>query len=265
MSLPETKNSPTPAVCGHRGASAYAPENTLAAFRRAAELGATWIEFDVQLSADGIPVILHDDTLARTTNLGQPLRPTQLTVARLKDLDAGSWFGPEFAGEKIPTLEEVLAEFGGKLGLNIEIKSTPNFEMDNGLEQTIAGLVRHYKLADSALISSFDPFRLASLNRHDPGLRLAFLFEVRPDRYPPDFDPIVTAKSFHAVALHPPFRIIDRALIERTRANGLDLNTWTVNETADMQRMVELGLGIIITNYPDRLVRVLEQASPPNV
>jgi glycerophosphoryl diester phosphodiesterase len=264
MSLFETKSGHTPAVCGHRGASGHAPENTLVAFRRAKELGATWIEFDVQLSADGVPIILHDDTLARTTNLGQQLRPTQLTLAELKDLDAGSWFGPEFAGEKIPTLEEVLDACGSELGLNIEIKSTPNFEADNGLEQKIVGLVRQYKLEDSALISSFDPLRLASLHRYDPGLRLAFLYEARPDRYPPDFDPIVTAKSFGAVALHPPFRIIDSSLVERTRANGLDINTWTVNEIPDMARMVALGVDIIITNYPDRLVKVLEQTSKPD-
>lgn len=263
MSLSETKSVLKPAVCGHRGASGYAPENTPVAFRKARELGATWIEFDVQLSADGVPIILHDDTLARTTNLGQELRPTELTLAQLKDLDAGSWFSPEFAGEKIPTLEEVLDEFGGNLGLNIEIKSRPGFEADNGIEQKIAGLVRQYKLEDSALISSFDYTRLASLSRHDPGLRLAFLFEARPDLYPPDFDPVETAKSFNAVALHPPFRIIDRTLVERTRANGLDINTWTVNEISDMERMVALGLNIIITNYPDRLVKVLGQEPQP--
>jgi glycerophosphoryl diester phosphodiesterase len=260
MNLFETKSPHTVAVAGHRGASGHAPENTLVAFRKAKELGATWIEFDVQLSADGIPIILHDDTLARTTNLGQQLRPTALTLSQLKDLDAGSWFSAEFAGEKIPTLEEVFAEFGEKLGLNIEIKSTPGFEGDNGIEQKIADLVRQYKLEDSALISSFDAGRLASLNRYDPGLRLAFIYEGRPDLYPADFDPIVTAKSFNSVALHPPFRIVDQSLVERTHANGLNLNAWTVNEIPDMERMVALGLDTITTNYPDRLVKVLGQA-----
>lgn len=248
-----------PAICGHRGASGHAPENTLVAFKKARELGATWIEFDVQLSADGVPVILHDDTLERTTNLGQPLRPTALTVAQLKELDAGSWFAPEFAGEKIPTLEEVLQEFGDTLDMNIEIKSTPGFEADDGLEQKIAALVRQYKLEGKALISSFDPFRLASLHRHDPELRLGFLYVAQPDRYPPDFDPIVTAKSFGAVALHPPFGIITPELVARTRENGLDLNTWTVNELYDLQRMIDLGIDIVITNYPDRLAELLNK------
>jgi len=264
MTLSETKKPQAVAVAGHRGASGHAPENTLVAFARAKELGADGIELDVQLSADGVPIILHDDTLFRTTNLGQQLRPTELTLARLKELDAGSWFSPEFAGEKIPTLEEVFAEFGGKLGLNIEIKSTPGFEADNGIEQKIAELVRQYKLEDSALISSFDAERLASLNRYDPGLRLAFIYEFRPDRYPPDFDPIATAKSFNSVALHPSFRIVDRSLVERTHASGLKLNAWTVNEIADMERMVALGLDTITTNYPDRLVKLLQHAPKPD-
>ncbi len=260
MSLFETKKRHAVVVAGHRGASGHAPENTLVAFARAKELGADGIEFDVQLSADGIPIILHDDTLARTTNLGQQLRPTELTLARLKELDAGSWFSPEFAGEKIPTLEEVFSEFGGKLDFNIEIKSRPGFEADNGIEQKIADLVRQYKLEDSALISSFDAGRLASLHRYDPGLRLAFIYEVRPDLYPPDFDPIVTAKSFNSVALHPPFRSVDRALLEQAHTNGLNINAWTVNEIPDMERLVALGIDTITTNYPDRLVKVLEQA-----
>lgn len=257
MSLLDMKNTCQPAICGHRGASGHAPENTLVAFRKARELGATWIEFDVQLSADGIPIILHDTTLERTSSLGQPVRPTELTLAQLKELDAGSWFSPDFAGEKIPTLEEILAEFGSSLSLNIEIKSTPGFEADNGLEQKIAALVRQYKLEDKALISSFDPYRLGSLNRHDPELRLGFLYDANPEHYPPDFDPIAMAKSLNAVALHPPFRIIDPALIARTRDNGLALNTWTVNDIADMQRMIELGIDIVITNYPDRLAGLL--------
>lgn len=257
MNLTETKSSPKPLVCGHRGACSQAPENTLVAFRKALEAEATWIEFDVQLSADGIPIILHDDTLERTTSLGQPVRPVALRLDQLKELDAGSWFSPEFAGEKIPTLEEVLAEFGSSLGLNIEIKSSPGFEADNGLEQKIAALVRQYKLADTALISSFDPFRLNSLNRHDPELRLAFLYDAKTLKNAPDLDPVALAKSLNAVALHPPFEIIDEALVSQTRANNLAINTWTVNEIPDLQRMIELGVDMVITNYPDRLVKLL--------
>lgn len=247
-----------PLVCGHRGASGHAPENTLIAFRRAREMDATWIEFDVQLSADGVPIILHDDTLERTTNLGQALRPTELNLAELKKLDAGSWFGPEFAGEPIPTLDEVLEEFGTILGLNIEIKSRPGFEAGNGLERKIADAVRKYALQDKVLISSFDPTRLKALHQYDPELRLGALYTDRASHYPPDFDPITMAQSFEAVALHPPHTLVDAPLMDRVRQHGLAVNTWTANEVAEMQRLVDLGVDMIITNYPDRLSALLQ-------
>lgn len=243
-------------VCGHRGASGHAPENTLAAFRRAHELGATWLEFDVQLSADGLPIIFHDDTLERTTNIGQALRPAQLTLAELKKLDAGSWFGPQFAGEPVPTLDEVLAEFGEQMGLNIEIKSKPGFEANSGIERKIAEAVHRYNLQDKVIISSFDPSRLAALHQHDPQLRLGALYAERTAYYPPNFDPFAMAQTFEAVALHPPFRRVNAALLARARERQMLVNTWTVNEVADMQRLLELGVDMIITNYPDRLVNL---------
>lgn len=258
--MPANESDPQkrPLVCGHRGASGHAPENTLVAFRRARELGATWIEFDVQLSADGVPIILHDDTLERTTNLGQPLRPTELDLAELKKLDAGSWFGPEFAGEPIATLEEVLEEFGTILGLNIEIKSRPGFEADNGLERKIADAVRKYALQDKVLISSFDPTRLRALHQYDPELRLGALYTSRASDYPPNFDPIAMAQSFEAVALHSPYTVVNEALVARAHQHGLAVNTWTSNELAEMRRLIDLGVDMIITNYPDRLSALLQ-------
>lgn len=252
-----TQNIHKPQVCGHRGASGYAPENTLAAFRLAKQMGATWIEFDVQLSADGVPIILHDDTLERTTNLRQPERPTALGLEELKKLDAGSWFGVEFSGEPIPTLDEVLSEFGETLGLNIELKSRPGFEADNGLEQKVADAVRRYNLQDKVLVSSFDPFRLMSLHRYAPEIRLGALYTDKTEQYPHNFDPIKMAQSFGAVAIHPQYTLVNPELVERGHEAGLQVNTWTVNETDDMERLIGLGLNLIITNYPDRLAALV--------
>jgi glycerophosphoryl diester phosphodiesterase len=246
-------------VCGHRGASGHAPENTLAAFRLAREMGASWIEFDVQLSADGIPIILHDDTLERTTDLGRPLRPTQLTLAELKALDAGSWFSPQFANERLPTLDEVLEEFGETLGLNIEIKSEPGLEADNGIERKIAEAVRRYNLQDKVLISSFDPSRLMTLHAFDPELRLGALYTDRTAEYIPDFDPFALAQLFEAVALHPPHRLVNSSLVARAHEKGMTVNTWTANETTDMRRLIGLGVNMIITNYPDRLAALVAE------
>ncbi len=246
-SLPKTL------VCGHRGACGYAPENTFAAFQKALEQGASWIEFDVQLSADGVPIILHDDTLERTTDKGGSRRPTELTLAELKELDAGVWFGPEYKGEKILTLDEVLEKFGSKLGLNIEIKSKPGFEADNKIEEKIAESVKRFALYDSVVVSSFDPLRLAALHAYDPQIPIGALYTGRPQDYPPGFDAFKLPEITGAKAMHPHFKIIDAAYVEKTRNLGLAVNTWTVNEPEDMQRLVGLGINMIITNYPDRL------------
>jgi glycerophosphoryl diester phosphodiesterase len=245
-------------VCGHRGACGYAPENTFAAFHKALEQGAEWVEFDVQLSADGVPIILHDDTLERTSDKGGARRPTGLTLSELKELDAGAWFGTAFAGERIPTLEEVLEEFGQKLGLNIEIKSTPNFEADNGIEKMVADAVGKYKLMDRVIVSSFDPFRLARLHAYNPTIPLGALYTGKPENYLPNFDYFQLAEMTGAIALHPHYKLIDEAYMVRARSMGLKVNTWTVNEPEEMEWLSKLGVDIIITNYPDKLIAVLE-------
>jgi glycerophosphoryl diester phosphodiesterase len=248
-------------LCGHRGACGYAPENTFAAFSKALEQGATWVEFDVQLSADGVPIILHDDTLIRTTDLGEPRRPTELTLKELKALDAGAWFAPEFAGERIPTLDEVLEEYGNKLGLNIEIKSKPNFEQDNGIEKLVAAAVAHHNLYERVVVSSFDPMRLAALHALDSKISIGALYTGRAQDYPPGFDFFQLPAITGAKAMHPYFKVIDAAYMERTAKLGLAVNTWTVNEPEDMQQLVELGVNMIITNFPDRLVEVVKGGS----
>jgi len=248
---------PKTLVCGHRGACGYAPENTFAAFQKALDLGASWIEFDVQLSADGVPIILHDDTLVRTSDKGGSRRPTELTLAELKELDAGAWFAHEYKGEKIPTLDEVLKEFGPKLGLNIEIKSKPGFEADNKIEEKIAEAVKRFDLYETVVVSSFDPFRLAALHAYDPLIPIGALYTGRAQDYPPDFDAFNLPEITGAKALHPHFKVIDAAYVEKTRELGLAINTWTVNEPKDMQRLVGLGINMIITNYPDRLKAIV--------
>ncbi|MEI7554094.1 glycerophosphodiester phosphodiesterase family protein [Candidatus Chlorohelix sp.] len=245
-------------VCGHRGACGYAPENTFAAFHKALEQGAEWVEFDVQLSAEGVPIILHDDTLARTSDKGGARRPTELALSELKELDAGEWFGSEFAGERIPTLDELLEEFGQKLELNIEIKSKPNFEADNGIEKMVADAIVQHNLVNRVIVSSFDPTRLARLHAYNPTIPLGALYTSKAEEYPPTFDFFQLAEITGAIALHPHYKVIDEAYMGRARSLGLKVNTWTVNDPEDMTRLAKLGVDIIITNYPDKLVAALE-------
>ncbi len=156
----------------HRGASAVAPANTLAAFEKAAELGADGIEFDVHLSADGAPVVIHDFAVDATTDGSG--RVAEMDLAQLKQLDAGSRFDPAFAGERIPTLEEVLQTFGDRLLLNVELKSTS--PRDDGLERAVLALVEQYELGSRVLLSSFNPFSLRRAKKLAPHVRVGLLY-----------------------------------------------------------------------------------------
>ncbi|MBE9472348.1 MAG: glycerophosphodiester phosphodiesterase, partial [Chloroflexi bacterium] len=156
----------------HRGASAVAPPNTLAAFEKAVELGADGIEFDVHLSADGVLVVIHDFNVDDTTDGSG--RVAEMTLAQLKQLDAGSRFDPAFAGERIPTLEEVLETVGSRLLLNIELKC---FSLrDNGLERAVIAQVKRHGPAARVLLSSFNPFSLRRAKKIAPHIPVGLLY-----------------------------------------------------------------------------------------
>ena len=238
----------------HRGASAVAPQNTLAAFRRAAELGADGVELDVHLSADLVPVVIHDSTVDRTTD--GTGRVADLPLAALKELDAGSWFDPTFAGERIPTLEEVFEEIGKSLLINVELKPEPG--RGRGLEAAVVRLVARHGLTDRVLLSSFDPFALRRTRRLSPHIPVGFLYETAPlSRLArllawamPDLQP---------QAIHPHWRLIRPSTVRRAHARGRRVIAWTVDEPEEMRRLIAMEVDGIITNHPDRLRRVLSR------
>jgi len=240
-------------LCGHRGACGIAPENTLVSFRKALELGADFIEFDVQLSADGVPIIFHDDTLARTTDKGGRHFPDELTLAQLKALDAGSWFNRQFAGTQIPTLDEVLDEFGGCIGLNIEIKSRPGENPANGIEAKVAEAVASRDLYANTIVSSFDPARLTRLHTLNSRIAIGLLVTGRARDYPRGMTPWLLAERIGAKAFHPPYKIVDAALVAEAHARGLSVNTWTVNDKRTASQMLELGVDMVMGNFIDEL------------
>lgn len=239
---------------GHRGASRAAPQNTLAAFRKALELGADGIELDVHLSADGVPVVIHDFLVDHTTDgtgavAGMPL-------AALKELDAGGWFDPAYAGERIPTLAEVMEAVGDTLLLNIELKVAGR--SDGRLATAVVGLVTRFSLAERVLLSSFEPTALLDVRRLAPHLPLGFLYDPLPSSWP------VRLRAWRMgglrpEALHPHRTLARRALIRRAHKRGQRVVTWTVDEPAAMARLIAAGIDAIITNYPDRLRAVLER------
>lgn len=240
-------------VVAHRGASGYAPENTLAAFRRAVELGANFIETDLQLSRDARFIAIHDATLDRTTNSRGPVHA--LTLAELRELDAGSWFGPEFAGERLPTLEEIL-DFAraSDVVFYLEIKAGGTW----GMEPALVSALREAHEAARAVVLSFDPGTLAAIRRLEPMLMTGFLFD---HSYP---DIVGCALQAGARQLAPRGDLVTRELVAQARRADLQVVTWTINEPEHIRAMMAAGVDGIMSDYPDRLVAALgEESSGP--
>jgi glycerophosphoryl diester phosphodiesterase len=237
-------------VVAHRGASGHAPENTLAAFRRAVELGAQFIETDLQITRDARVVAIHDLTLDRTTNGHGPVY--QQTLKEIRALDAGKWFAsspPEsFAGERIPTLKEIF-QFAVERDVNfyLELKSGANW----GVEHAVVAAMRELNAIARVVILSFDPSTLDSVYRLDETIMTGFLCEI------PSNDLVERSVQVGARQLAPRGDLVTPALVEKAHNAGLQVVTWTINEPEQMRRLIEAGVDGIMTDYPDRLVEVL--------
>jgi len=234
----------------HRGASAAAPANTMAAFEKALALGADGIELDVQLSADGVPVVIHDFTVDHTTDGSGKV--ARMTLAQLEQLDAGSYFDPAFAGERIPTLEKVLEVMGNRLLLNIELKGFSLF--DKGLERAVIGLIEQHDLHSRVFLSSFNPFSLWRTKRIAPHVPVGLLYS--PD-LPLPLRRAWLAFLFPHEARHPHHTMVNARYMAWARRRGYRVNTWTVDDPEEMRRLIGLGVDGIITNVPDVLRGVL--------
>ena len=241
-----------PTVVAHRGASAAAPENTLAAFARAAEMGARWVECDVRLTADRVPVVIHDATLDRTTDGTGAV--ADRTVAAIARLDAGAWFARAFAGEPVPTLEATLdAATRHGLGLNVELKA----EATAAARATAAGVAPLLAAWSGPLVvSSFAQSALAALAGAAPSLRLGLLCRRASSQA------IARARAVGAVSLHVERRAFDAAAVCRVEAAGLWPVAYTVNDTAVAARLWGLGVRTLITDRPADLLAVAAERAP---
>jgi glycerophosphoryl diester phosphodiesterase len=237
----------------HRGASGHAPQNTMAAFSLAAEMGADGIELDVHLSADGQAVVIHNDTVDETTDGSG--RVHQMTAAQLQSLDAGGWFDPRFAGEPIPTLEQVFAALAQHLLVNVEIKVEAGYHpMEQ--EAEVVRLIEDYDMVERVIVSSFSPSSLRRVHRMNPRIPLGFLYGSAG----PGFLPLLI-HWFYAplTAWHPHLDRVNTGYLSRARRWRQRVNVWTVNAADDMRHMRDLGVDGIITNYPDVLRDVLAE------
>jgi glycerophosphoryl diester phosphodiesterase len=239
-----------PRVNAHRGAMSYAPENTFASFERALDLGADIVELDVHLSADGEVVVIHDHDLAHTTD-GQGV-VGDLTLAELKRLDAGRHCGPEFAGQQIPTLDEVLAWGRGRCVLDVEIKGGPWPYL--GIEQKVVDLVRRHEMVDQVIIISFDHRRIAQVKALAPEIAAGTLFRCCP------VDLVAVGLAAGANAILPPWFYVNAEIVERAHAAGLSVHPWETRDPHEIDRLIGLGVDSICSNQPDLVVQALRLA-----
>ncbi|GAC1702492.1 MAG: glycerophosphodiester phosphodiesterase [Candidatus Acidiferrum sp.] len=235
-------------VIAHRGSAGHAPENTLAAFKKSVALGATFIETDLQLSRDARFVAIHDPTVNRTTNGKGSVH--ELTLEELRRLDAGSWFGSEFSGERIPTLEEVL-DFARKhdVVFYLEIKPVAAW----GGEHALISALRESGQIARVVVISFDPGILASVRNIEPTLMTGLLYDGEME------NPLQRAAALGVRQLAVRGDLVTPALIAATHKQDLQLVCWTVNQPAHMRLLMAAGVDGIISDYPERLLATVQK------
>jgi glycerophosphoryl diester phosphodiesterase len=219
-------------IIGHKGANAIAPENTLMAFKKAIELKADMVEFDIYKTKDGEIVIIHDSDTLSTTGVHGLIK--DMTLEEIKKLDAGE-------GEKIPTLLELIKIAKEKVCLQIEIKST-------GLLEELIKIMKEENLINSSIVSSFIFGELVKLKNLEPKIKLGVLFSTDLVRVPQIKRKILKAVEKKFYAIHLNYNIADKEIVDFAHDNNLKVNVWTVNDKDVMERLIEMGVDGIITD-----------------
>ena len=244
----------TPLVIAHRGSSAHAPENTLAAFILAADQNADAIELDAKVTQDGHVVVMHDPTVDRTTDGHGPV--SDLTLAEIRQLDAGSNFDPRLKGERVPLLEEVFEAVGQRVLINVELTNYTTW--DDGLELKAIDLIKQHQLEERVILSSFNPFGLRKVKRSQPGLACGLLYSAD--------QPLYLRHGWlaflipHLEAHHPHYTQVTAAFVRRRHARGQKVNTWTVKEAAAIRAAAAAGVDGLIGDDPILIRETLGQS-----
>jgi glycerophosphoryl diester phosphodiesterase len=240
----ERQLAPPVYVTAHRGSSLRAPENSLSAIEAAIEDGADYAEIDVQETANGVIVVMHDSDLLRVA--GRNWKIWETDYEQLRDLDAGSWFAPEFAGERIPTLEEVIERARGRIRLNIELKYNGH---DQRLAERVVEILEASAFVDHVVISSLELRGIREIRELDPDLRVGF---------------IVASSIGNLTRIDADFfsmnsRSVSQDMVRRLRRNGKGVHVWTVNGRRNMSTFIDLGVENIITDEPAVLREMLRE------
>ncbi|MDQ0232089.1 glycerophosphodiester phosphodiesterase [Metabacillus malikii] len=230
----------------HRGATAYAPENTIAAFDLAVNMKADYIEIDVQRSKDGELVLIHDTTVDRTTD--GTGKVGDLTFEQLRSLDAGSWKGEQFAGEKIPTFDEILDRYRGKVGILVELKAP---ELYPGMEEQVAAAIKKRNLDkprnNKIIIQSFNFESMKKMDKLLPRVPIGVLTSNRAHTTPEALQQFAT----YADWFNPSYGIVTEELVNQVHSLGMKIGSWTVRSQEAADFLFEMKVDAIITDYPD--------------
>lgn len=233
-------------ITAHRGASGHAPENTIASVKEAIYMKAEFAEIDVQETSDGEIVLLHDGNLKRTA--GSDKNIWEASYSDVKKLDAGSWYSEKYKGEPVPLFSKLLDEVRGKIGLNIELKT-------NGHEQKLAEravkILKEKKCDKTCYFTSFSYDQIKKVKEIDPEIKTGLIFSS----YPAEYD--VFKGNYEILSVG--YNLVDADFVKKAKENNKEVHVWTVDDEKEMQRLINLGVTSIITNYPDKLKMVLDK------
>jgi glycerophosphoryl diester phosphodiesterase len=243
---------PQPIIFGHRGASAHAPENTISAFKLAIEHGADAIELDAKLTSDGQVVVIHDQTVNRTTNAYGEVK--KLLLSTIRELDAGSFFSAKFAGEPVPTLEDVFEAVGKDIFINIEL--TNYISPRDPLPDKVALLVQKHGLEERVMFSSFLNLNLIRIKKLLPQVPAAVLAN---SGFKGSIARSIIGRRVSPEVIHPHFSDVSPYYMLQEKSTGRLVNVWTVNDPDEMMHLFALGVNGIITDDPKKACRVLSE------
>lgn len=229
-------------IIAHRGASGHAPENTMASFKMALEMGALAIELDVHLSLDGQIVVIHDEDLKRVAGVKIPVRA--MTAGELAGMDVGSWFDSRFKKEGVPTLEQVYDLVDGKAEVHVELKK--GSKLYPGIEQKVVDLIARRKAFKTTLVSSFDHAALKTVRKLDDRVRIGYLMGATPA-----LKAFPEMRALKAESLNCSFWQADRLKVGLARKRGLKVLVYTVNTQAQIDKLKRLGVDGVFSNFPE--------------
>ncbi|MDD9268695.1 glycerophosphodiester phosphodiesterase [Paenibacillus sp. GCM10023248] len=235
-------------VTAHRGSSVKAPENTLSAFRQAIADKAGYAELDVQETADGVVMVMHDDNVRRTTGIDKNM--WEATYSELRIKSAGRWFSPKFKNDRVPTLDEVISLAKDRIKLNIELKNNGHGVR---LAEKTVDIIKAHDFEKQCTVTSFDAALLHTVKKLNPRIKTGLITSQNPDTAAfwenPDYDVISAA-----------YPIVNEPFMRKALVHNKEVFAWTVNDTSDMKRMLQLGVTSIITDAPEQLVRLMNES-----